>query len=255
MTAFEPEKRVGDSLDRRRVGQGRARHHDHGKGECPRGVELGRGSRAAGVLGHDHVDGMAFEQGPLVLEFERPSRRDQFCTRGQLVEWRRFDASHDIEVLRGLAERREFGASCSEENPLRRFAERCGGFFDVFHRGPAIAVTLCPGRSANGKQIHTRDSRGFDRVRFHLPGKWMGCVDQNIEALLGEDAGETFGTAESAFAQLAWQLNRLRSTPGERNNDVIARIAIECAGEIGGLAAATKNEKLQPLHTADEVAL
>ena len=42
---------------------------------------------------------------------------------------------------------------------------------------------------------------------------------------------------------------------GERQGNVVARVAVERAGEVGGLAAAAKNEKLRRFHAADEVAL
>ena len=82
----------------------------------------------------------------------------------------------------------------------------------------------------------------------------MGCVDEEIEALLGENAREPLGAAEAACAQLARKGRGLRRSAGERQGHVVARIALKRAGEVGGLAAAAENEKLRWFHHA-EVAL
>ena len=76
-----------------------------------------------------------------------------------------------------------------------------------------------------------------------------------IETLLGENAREALGAAEAAREQLARKRHGLRRSPGKRQSDVVARVAVERAGEVGGLAAAAENEKLQRCHAADEVAL
>ena len=83
----------------------------------------------------------------------------------------------------------------------------------------------------------------------------MGGIDHKIEALLAENARETLSAAEPAREQPARKGHGFSGPAGERQGDVVARVAGERAGEVGSLAAAAKNEKLQRFHAADEVAL
>ena len=83
----------------------------------------------------------------------------------------------------------------------------------------------------------------------------MGGVNDEIEALLGENGREPLSAAEAAGEQLARKGHGLRGPAGERQGHVKTRVAFKRAGEVGGLAAAAENEELQHCHAADEVAL
>jgi hypothetical protein len=82
----------------------------------------------------------------------------------------------------------------------------------------------------------------------------MSGIDHKIEALHGENARETHCATESACAQPARKGHGLRSSPRERQGDIVTRVTFKRAGEVGGLAAAAENEKLHRFHHA-EVAL
>jgi hypothetical protein len=82
----------------------------------------------------------------------------------------------------------------------------------------------------------------------------VGRVDQEIEALLGENAREPLSAAEASREQPARKGHGLRSSPCQRQGHVVAHVPGERAGEASSLAAASKNEKLRRFHHA-EVAL
>ena len=87
-----------------------------------------------------------------------------------------------------------------------------------------------------------------------MHGEGVGRVDQEIEALLSENAREALSAAEAAREQPARKDHGLRSSPRKRQGHVVARVAFERAGDASSLAAASKNEKLRRFHHA-EVAL
>src|SRR5438034_1155957 len=96
---------------------------------------------------------------------------------------------------------------------------------------PEFLVTMTSTACASSR------ARSFDGIRLHLHGERMGRVDEKIEALLGEDAREALGAAEPAREQPARKGHGLRSSPRERQGDVVARIAFEGPSQIRGLAA------------------
>ena len=247
MSPLEPEKRIGDGLDGRRLRQIRARDHDHGQRQRPRRVELGGGARAARVLGDDHFDSMRLEQCVLVRDVERSACGDQLNKRRQFLRRGHLDAAHNIEMLWRFPERRELHATSGEKDAARVSPNRCRSRLEAFHHDPAIAIAWAPGRAANGEQRHVGRVSSLDGIRLHLHGEGMRRVDEKIEVLLGQNARQTLLTAEAAGPQRARKPRWVSSPAGERQGDVVARVAVKRAGEVSGLAAAAENEKLQRL--------
>src|SRR5215831_4334658 len=255
MSAFKPGNGVGDGLDEGRIGQIRAPDHDYRDRESPCGVELGGSTFATGVFGDEHIDLTRLKKRALIGEVEWSARSDQLEARRQVLSRRCLDASHNIEVLRRLLERRKLHASRGEKDAPRRFAESCRCCIDALHHSPLITVARYPRRTSDGEQRHAARASSLNCMQLHPHGEGVGRVDDEIVALLGEKACETFGAAKAASAQSTWKLRRLRGSAGERQSDVVACVAVESARKPGRLAASAENEKLQMFHPADEVAL
>ena len=230
MSAFEPDKRFGDGLDGRRLGQVGALDHDHGQGQRPRRVELGGGSGASRVLGDDQFDSMRLEQRALVGDVERPARGDQLDKRRQILGRGRLDAAHNIEMLRRCSEGRELHAAGGEKDAPLVLPDRGRSRLEARDHDPAVALALDPRRAADGEELRSRDFSGLHRIRLHLHGEGMGGVDEKIETLLGENAREALGAAEAAGAQPPRKSHGLRRSPGERQGHVIARVALQARG-------------------------
>ena len=228
MSALKPGKRFCDRLDGRRLREYRALDHDHGQRQRTGSFELGGGAGASRVFGDDQFDSMSLEQSALVGDVKRPARGDQLNTRRQLLRRGRLDAAHNIEVLWRCSEGRELHAPGGEKDAPRVLSDRRRCRFEALHHDPAVAIALGPRRAADGEELRSRDFSGLHSIRLHLHREGMGCVNEEIEALLGENVREPLGAAEAAreAATIARELGdpRVEPTQPSRPGRQIARV-------------------------------
>ena len=73
--------------------------------------------------------------------------------------------------------------------------------FEALHHDPAVALALNPSRAPDGQHRNAGRAGGLDGIGLHLHGEGMGCVDDEIETLLGKNARKAASAAEAAGAQ------------------------------------------------------
>ena len=195
---IEPGHDVLDGLDGRYLGQRRAPQQDDGKAKRPRGRDLAVGRSATAVLGDDDVNGMRDQQGPIVHLRERTTAGDIGGVRYGERRINRFDAAHEIMMLRRSREDSELGLAKREKHTARRFAERVYRCRGIRHLDPTVGGQRCPRRATQREQGDACGGRRGGCIGGNDGSVRMRGVDQGIDTFPREIPGKTLGSAESA---------------------------------------------------------
>ena len=214
---IQPRQRFLDGLDGGHRGQGRAAQQDDGQAERARRRDLAVGRSPTAILGNDEVDRVGGQQRPIVGLGERSTAGDVGCVWNRERRVDRFDAAHEIMVLRCLRESPDLAFAEREEDTAGRFAQRlyCRG--DIGNLDPTIAGERHPWRSAQRKQRYARGCRRVGRVSRDDCGVRMGRIDKRVDAFGREILAKALGATESADPHRHGVRGRHRGAARERN--------------------------------------
>lgn len=199
-----------DSFDSRQAGGMRALDHDHLDTQLPRRLDLRIGGIAATVLGDDHIDSVLQQHRQFVFEMERTLGVDIGNVRHRQHRLDRIDAAHPIMMDgRGIGMMSLLPADRQEDAASGK-AERGNRLGNAVHRTPAIALNRKPSWPTECESGNATAAGGVDGVGGNARRERMGRVDQQIDPLILQIAGEPLSAPEATGANG----NRLRSRIG-----------------------------------------
>lgn len=239
---IEPSHDVLHGLDGRYLGQGRTAQQDDGQAEQPRRRDLAVGRRSTAVFGDDHVDGVCDQQCPIIGLGEWTTAGDIGSVRYGERRINRFDAAHEIVVLRRLREGADLGLAERNKNTARCFAECFHCRRGIRHLDPAVAGERRPGRTPKREQ---RDACGYCRrgcISRDDRSVRMRRVDEGIDAFGGEILRKTLGAAESADSHRRALRGGRRGAARERDRYGHVRAFAETLRQASRLCGAAENE-------------
>ena len=204
--------------------------------------DLAVGRAAAAVLGDHDSDVMLFEQFLVGVGIERPAGRDVMRARHRERRLNRIDAADKIKMLGRLREWRDIFAAKRQENTLRRGTERANCIQRISGFDPAVPGNGNPGGTAQRQQRNPGLSGGGCGVGGHDGRVGVGRIDQDIDVVIGEVAGETVGAAEAAAPHRDRLACRRGGTAGQRQRDGKVRPAGQAAGQFARFRGAAENE-------------
>lgn len=214
---IEPRNCVLDSLDGRHLRRRWAAQQDDRNAERSRCRDLAVGRDPTAVLGDDHVDAMGDQQCPIVGLAERTTAGDIGCVRYRKRRIGRFDAAHEIMMLRRSREDSDLALADREKDPPRRFAERIHRRRDIGNFDPTVAGQGRPWRAPECEQGDARGRRGGGCVRGDNCGVRVRRVDESVDALVGEISRKAFDSAEAADPHRRGLRGGRSGAPGERD--------------------------------------
>ena len=180
------------------------------------------------------------EQRHLVVDVERAAVEHDLGVREDGVE--RFDGPHEEPPPRGAGKGLQALATEGEEDALgTQGRERFGGGRERRGVVPAVAHERRPWWAEQPAVGDAGAGRGLGGVERHDGGEGVGGVDELLDRLVGQVAGEAVGAAEAAPPHLAGPLDRVARQPGQRAGDVVA-LGRQPAGQLGGLGRAREDQ-------------
>ena len=120
--------------------------------------------------------------------------------------------------------------------------ERAHGFLDAFDLDPVIAGDFAPGRPPQSEQPHAGAVGGARRIGGDRGGIGVRCVDQQIDLLVAEIAGEPGGAAEASGSHRRGLRQRLGRAARERHRHREFLAPGQPLRESPRLGGAAKNE-------------
>ena len=147
-------------------------------------------------------------------------------------------------MLRRGGERLNLLAAEGKEHAAGRLPERRDGIRDTAHLDPVIAGALGPGGAPQRQQLDAsglsrRGGIGRDHRRIRMRG-----VDQNIDPLVAEIAGEAIGAAEPAQPDRHGLRRGLRGAAGQRQRHGACVALGQGGGKLPRFAGAAKDEDI-----------
>ena len=160
---------------------------------------------------------------------------------GQIVG--RFDAAHEIEMLRCLSENFKLKPSVGEENPARQRAQRCHSLLGSVHLLPPVAGLALPAGPGENRQRNTRCSAGSAGMGRHLAGKRMGGINHCGDVVLDEIIAKPGNAAKTAAAPGEGRKDRALRAPGQRQHRHDGAAPGQGLAELTGLRSAAENQE------------
>ena len=199
----EPLHHFGDAFHPQSVGQLRAREHDHGKTERPRGIDLGARTGSPGIAGDDPFDAARFYHLQFSAERERPPRHDDFgierqCALGWIYKPQR------VGMLRPRAEGRDVLPPDGEKHPGTVFWQSRHRGGDIGNLDPVVAGRSGPGWAFERNQLSSGCSTRRNRVAAYLGGEGMRCVNHMGDGLATDVVGKAARAAKAADTGRQW---------------------------------------------------
>lgn len=223
------------------IRQGGALQHDNRKAKRARCLDLAIGRFPAAVFGDDHIDAVALEKRAVLSLGERSARGDVARLWNRKRGVYRIDAPHEIDVLRRSFEGLKLLAAERKEYTPRRFADGVDGTGDRLHLDPIIACDLLPGRAPQSDELDPGRARGLCCIGGNRGRIRMRGIDQNIDPLIAEIAGEALGAAETSAPHRHRLRRWLRGATRERQGHGELFALGQGAGKDPRLGRATKD--------------
>lgn len=220
----------------------RARYHEHGHAELSRRFDLGIGSRAAGVLGHDEADAVFPQEFDFVFHRKGTSRRD---VAGMGHAQRRLDGidtANEVMVLgRGL-KGQKFLTTKGQKGIFAAWSQSFNRILDIGHLLPVIAIASFPGGSLQRNQRHVGHGGGFRCIGGYARRIGMGGVNQKIKAVLGDECGKATRSTKTAAAHRNRLRHGIAGAARHGQQQPVAGFVRQLASQYAGIRRATENE-------------
>lgn len=222
-------------------------HHD-GQAEMAGGGDFCRGGLATGILADDDVDAMIPQERDFRLGREGAPRK-QVADIGRIE--RRIDgidAAHEIVMLRGGVEGLRLLTTDGKEDPARFHAQCRHGLVHARNAAPAIACLLVPAEPFQPQQRNAGRGARSTGIGGYLPGKGVGCVDHEIDALATQIGSKPRRTAEAAGAHRRGLRRGIERAAGQRQSDGQIGPTGKARRKVAGLARAAQYEDASFVH-------
>lgn len=195
----------------------RAVDHDDRQAQPPRRLDLGVGTRAAGILGDDNIDLISLHKGRIRVRTKGATSNNRLDLRqGQRIP-RRIDQPKQIEVLGVRGKFRQMHATDCQHHPLARPAERGNRPGNVRNPLPLITVFLDPSGASKSDQWNVSLSAGHNRIPAHLRGKRVRRVDHMGDPMGPKILNQPLNPAKTTHALRQGLAHRSLNTSGEGN--------------------------------------
>jgi hypothetical protein len=239
---MQPRQRSIDGVDAGNRRRWRTRDHDDRDAERAGGSDLGVGGIATAVLRHHHLDGMLDQCGAFRLHIEGTALEQILRARQRDRGINLFDASDQIEVLWRANEGRQLLTAHSEEDASRLAAEQLSSGVAVAGIDPVIAFNRNPRRTRQHQQRRSGALCRGRRMRGHVGGVRMCGIDQGVNAMITQVAGESIDAAKAARTQRQRLRGRRAGATGERHRRIDVRPRGDLPGEFTRFGGPAQNE-------------
>ena len=216
--------------------------HDNRQAKPPRRFDLAVTSVAAGVLGNHSADTVFLQHADLFIQRKGAARRNVASIRHLQRRLYRINAANEIAVLGCGLERKKFLPAEPQKHSLAFNAERDNSLFDGIDPLPFVIRLALPGGARKCYKRNFGKSRRLHGIGGNPRRIGMGGVDQNIEIPGADEIRQTRSTAEPATAHRHRLFHWRKRTTGHGEQDSVAGVHRQLAGENAGIRRATKDE-------------
>ena len=178
----------------------RAINHQHRQLQPARGDQFGFGTLPTRVLADDQLNAMLLQQSGVGIGMKRAAI-DQNGVMGKRQRLgRRVDQAQQIMMLWLRGELRQMHAAECQHDALWR-TRQCGDSGrNIGLRLPTITRYRLPCGSRQRDMLNSSTTRSFHRIRTHLRGERVRCVDQMRDGVADQILRQSFHTTESTHA-------------------------------------------------------
>lgn len=220
----------------------RARYHQHGNAELSCRFDLGIGSRAAGVLGHDEADAVFPQELDFVFNRKRTSRRD---VAGMGHAQRRLDGidtANEVMVLGRGFKGQQFLTAKGQKSMLAVWSQSLDRCLDIGNVLPVIAIQFFPGGSLKSNQRDVGHVSRLRRVGGYARRIGMGGIDKKIKAVLGDECSKAIRSTEAAAAHRNRLWHGIAGAASHGQQQPVAGFVRQLSSQYAGIRCATENE-------------
>ena len=218
-------------------------NQNHRQTQRPSRFQLGGGTTAAGIFGHQMGNAVLQQQRTITLHSERATG-DDYLRISQRQIRHRIDQAQQVMVRGALGGRRkqqQVLPADGQKNPRWR-GRQCGdGAVYVSNTLPLVAGLRLPSGALEGQQRHARSGAGIYRIAAHLRGKRVGGIDHMGDALRLQPVAQTGHTAKAADAGRQRLSDGRGGATGIRKNSIGAGIG-QSARQLAGLGGAAQQQ-------------
>ena len=243
----KPEQNLSDRFDCFPFRNERPADHHNRQRKIARGFDLGRGGASAGIPRHDDVGTEIFKHGPITCTLERPARDNHLRMMQRQRIARPIDQPHQINMLRTGRESLQMLPADAEEYSSRLAPKSFRGSDDMIDFDPVVVRQARPGCPLQRQQRYSGYLASGDRVRTHLCGEWMGCIDDAIDILRTKIVREAGNSAETADAPGNRRRQRILGTAGVGQHRIDSRVIRKGTRKPVRIGGATEDQNAEPL--------
>ncbi len=216
--------------------------HDDRQAESPRRFDLAVTGTAAGVFGNHRLDAVFFQHSDFFIQHKRAARGDVTRIRHFQRRLHRVDAADEIAVLGRGCERKKLLPSQCQKHTFAFVSERGNGLFNGIDALPHVTRLALPGGARKRYERYFGKSGRLDGVGGNPCRIGMGGIHENIEAFGVNEVRKTRRTAKPAAAHRHWLFHWRKRTPGHGEQNSVAGVLCQPAGQNAGICRAAKDE-------------
>lgn len=224
------------------VVQWRPLDHDDRQAEPSRRFDLAITGTAARILGNNSLDAVFFQHANFVIQHKGTARGHIAGIRHLQRRLHRIDTADDIAMLRGSFEGKKLLPSQCQKHTFAFIAERGNSLPDGIDTLPPVTRLVLPGGARKRYERNSGKLCRLDGVGGNPCGIGMGGIHENIEALEANEICKTRRTAKPAAAHRHWLFHWRKRTPGHGEQDSVAGVLCQLAGQNAGIRRAAKDE-------------
>ncbi len=193
----QPVQHLGHTAKGWALWQRRPRHHDHPQTQGPGGGQLGLGTAAAGVLGHNDVDPVTLQEGEIACDVKRTAR-DHRGAVWQQGRGGRVDQAQQVMVLRRGGKDIDILPAYRQKNAGGHVGQGLRGIVKALHLGPTRLNR--PGWTQQRYEGHVQGVAGGGNVVADLRGKRVGGVNHMGDLFIAQPGGQAKDATKAADA-------------------------------------------------------
>lgn len=216
--------------------------HDNRQMELSGRFDLAVTCCATRVFRYHDLNAVFFQHTDFVLRCERTACSDVTRIRQLQRRFHGIDAADEIVVLgRGL-KRKKLLSTERQKHASALAAKRDDRLIDALDTLPVIARLTLPGRTRKPDERNACSLRRLHGIGGNSGGIGMGRIHQNIEIPGADEIRQPRRTAEAATAHGYGLFHRGDRAARHGEQDTIAGIFAQPAGQEAGIGRAAKNE-------------